>query len=84
MNGTLELILLPVADVDRAKKFYVERPGRQLVAAAGTRIRRLTGYMLQTISRGDPGPHTTAALKSWARPPRASLPATLTIPRAGS
>ncbi len=27
MNGQIELILLPVADVDRAKEFYVEKCG---------------------------------------------------------
>ena len=31
MNGKIELILLPVSDVDRAKEFYVERCGFELV-----------------------------------------------------
>ena len=31
MNGKIELILLPVADVDRAKEFYVEKCGFDLI-----------------------------------------------------
>jgi catechol 2,3-dioxygenase-like lactoylglutathione lyase family enzyme len=31
VNGQIELVLLPVADVDRAKEFYVERCGFQLL-----------------------------------------------------
>jgi catechol 2,3-dioxygenase-like lactoylglutathione lyase family enzyme len=31
MEGTIELVLLPVADVDRAKEFYVERCGFGLI-----------------------------------------------------
>jgi catechol 2,3-dioxygenase-like lactoylglutathione lyase family enzyme len=31
VNGKIELILLPVADVDRAKEFYVERCGFDLI-----------------------------------------------------
>ena len=31
MNGKIELILLPVADVDRAKEFYVEKCGFELI-----------------------------------------------------
>jgi len=31
MNGRIELILLPVADVDRAKEFYVEKCGFDLI-----------------------------------------------------
>jgi catechol 2,3-dioxygenase-like lactoylglutathione lyase family enzyme len=31
MNGKIELLLLPVEDVDRAKEFYVERCGFQLI-----------------------------------------------------
>lgn len=31
MNGKIELILLPVSDVDRAKEFYVEKCGFELV-----------------------------------------------------
>lgn len=31
MNGTIELVLLPVADVDRAKEFYVEKCGFHLL-----------------------------------------------------
>jgi catechol 2,3-dioxygenase-like lactoylglutathione lyase family enzyme len=31
MNGRIELVLLPVSDVDRAKEFYVERCGFELV-----------------------------------------------------
>ena len=31
MNGTIELILLPVEDVDRAKEFYVETCGFDLI-----------------------------------------------------
>ena len=31
MDGTIELILLPVADIDRAKEFYVDRCGFDLI-----------------------------------------------------
>ena len=31
MNGKIELLLLPVGDVDRAKEFYVEQCGFELV-----------------------------------------------------
>jgi catechol 2,3-dioxygenase-like lactoylglutathione lyase family enzyme len=31
MNGSIELILLPVADVDRAKQFYVDTCGFDLI-----------------------------------------------------
>ncbi len=31
MNGKIELILLPVADVDRAKQFYLEQCGFELI-----------------------------------------------------
>jgi catechol 2,3-dioxygenase-like lactoylglutathione lyase family enzyme len=31
LDGKIELILLPVADVDRAKEFYVERCGFELI-----------------------------------------------------
>jgi len=31
VNGKIELILLPVSDVDRAKEFYVEKCGFELV-----------------------------------------------------
>ena len=31
MNGKIELLLLPVEDVDRAKEFYVERCGFELI-----------------------------------------------------
>ena len=31
MNGKIELILLPVADVDRAKQFYVDTCGFELI-----------------------------------------------------
>jgi catechol 2,3-dioxygenase-like lactoylglutathione lyase family enzyme len=31
MNGQIELVLLPVADVDRAKQFYVDRCGFELI-----------------------------------------------------
>ena len=31
MNGSIELVLLPVADVDRAKAFYVEQCGFHLL-----------------------------------------------------
>jgi len=31
MDGTIELILLPVADIDRAKEFYIDRCGFDLI-----------------------------------------------------
>ena len=31
MNGTIELILLPVSDVDRAKQFYVDTCGFEVI-----------------------------------------------------
>lgn len=31
MNGKIELVLLPVADVDRAKEFYVEKCGFDVI-----------------------------------------------------
>jgi len=31
MNGKIELILLPVADVDRSKQFYLDRCGFELI-----------------------------------------------------
>ena len=36
MNYTLELVLIPVADVDRAKKFYVEQAGFDLLVDTAT------------------------------------------------
>src|SRR6516225_3404600 len=38
MNYTLELVLIPVADPDRAKKFYVEQAGFDLLVDTGTGV----------------------------------------------
>jgi catechol 2,3-dioxygenase-like lactoylglutathione lyase family enzyme len=45
MNWTLEVVVVPVSDVDRAKAFYVEQVGFNLdhdVEVAGKRIVQLT------------------------------------------
>lgn len=38
MNYTLELVLIPVADVDRAKKFYLEQAGFDLLVDTETGV----------------------------------------------
>ena len=40
MNYTLELVLIPITDVDRAKKFYVEQAGFELLVDTETGLAR--------------------------------------------
>lgn len=35
MDWTLELVVVPVSDVDRAKAFYIEQPGFKLLVDTG-------------------------------------------------
>ncbi len=59
MDLKLELVLIPVADVDRAKDFYVEKAGFTLDVdhrpSDDFRVVQMTTWILQERGRGKSG-----------------------------
>jgi len=72
----LELVLVPVSDVDRAKAFYVEQAGfnadHDQVVSDGDPLRSADAARLGGLDRDRPRPHRDDA--GGARPFEADLP----------